>query len=112
MKLIEISKSGEFTNEIILDDFLREVVEATVSHYERIGFAQALGSSTHWLFAALLTFVFPQMTEAFSPAAIFGFFCGMMVLQLIWVKLYLPETKGVPLEEMPAQPGIVEEQEP
>ena len=40
MKLIDIPKSGEFKNEIILDDFLREVVEATVSHYERIGFAQ------------------------------------------------------------------------
>ncbi len=70
---------------------------------------QALGSSTHWLFAALLTFVFPYMAESFSPAKIFGFFCGMMVLQLIWVKLCVPETKGVPLEEMQARLGIADE---
>jgi MFS family permease len=70
---------------------------------------QALGSSTHWLFAALLTFVFPYMAESLSPATIFGFFCGMMVLQLIWVKLCVPETKGVPLEEMQARLEIADE---
>lgn len=61
---------------------------------------QALGSFTHWLFAALLTTVFPYMVASFAPALIFLFFCGMMVLQLLWVKLMVPETKGVPLEEL------------
>lgn len=70
---------------------------------------QALGSSTHWLFAALLTLAFPKMAEAFPPALIFGFFCFMMVLQLLWVKMFVPETKGVPLEEIQAQLGIAEE---
>jgi sugar porter (SP) family MFS transporter len=60
----------------------------------------ALGCGTHWLFAALLTFVFPKMTAALAPAIIFGFFAFMMVLQLIWVRFMVPETKGVPLEEM------------
>jgi SP family arabinose:H+ symporter-like MFS transporter len=69
---------------------------------------QALGSSTHWLFAALLTLVFPQMAEALSPAVIFGFFCGMMVLQLLWVTFFVPETKGVPLEDMQATLGIAD----
>ena len=64
---------------------------------------QALGSSTHWLFAALLTLVFPKMAESLAPAVIFGFFCGMMVLQLVWVLVAVPETKGVPLEEMQAR---------
>ena len=68
---------------------------------------QAWGSFTHWFFAAMLTLLFPQMVEAFPPAAIFGFFCGMMVLQLIWVKVFVPETKGVPLEEMQLRLGIV-----
>ncbi|MEZ6092570.1 MAG: sugar porter family MFS transporter, partial [Pirellulaceae bacterium] len=71
---------------------------------------QALGSSTHWLFAALLTLVFPVLAESFAPAIIFGFFCAMMVLQLIWVKLFVPETKGVPLEEMQALLGIADEE--
>jgi sugar porter (SP) family MFS transporter len=61
---------------------------------------QALGSFTHWIFAALLTTFFPKMVSEFAPGTVFLFFCGMMVLQLIWVKLMVPETKGVPLEEI------------
>ena len=61
---------------------------------------QALGSFTHWIFAALLTLFFPKMVEAFPPAVVFGFFCFMMVLQLLWVKVMVPETKGVSLEDM------------
>jgi len=70
---------------------------------------QALGSFTHWFFAASLTFVFPKMATAFPPSAIFGFFCFMMVLQLIWVRTMVPETKGVPLEEMQKKLGIADE---
>ncbi|MDB6018262.1 MAG: xylE [Pedosphaera sp.] len=61
---------------------------------------QSLGCFTHWFFAALLTTFFPQMVTAFPPGWVFLFFCGMMVLQLIWVKFMVPETKGVPLEDM------------
>ena len=61
---------------------------------------QALGSFTHWIFAALLTTFFPSMVAAFPPGGVFLFFCGMMVLQLAWVKFMVPETKGVPLEEI------------
>jgi len=61
---------------------------------------QALGSFTHWFFAASLTFVFPKMAEVLAPSVIFGFFCFMMVLHLVWVKVMVPETKGVTLEEM------------
>ncbi len=61
---------------------------------------QAFGSFTHWFFAASLTLVFPKMAEAMAPSVIFGFFCFMMVLQLIWVKMMVPETKGVALEAM------------
>jgi MFS family permease len=67
---------------------------------------QALGSFTHWFFAALLTTLFPRMVTAFAPGYVFLFFCGMMVLQLIWVKFMVPETKGVPLEQMHRKLGI------
>jgi MFS transporter, SP family, arabinose:H+ symporter len=67
---------------------------------------QALGSFTHWLFAALLTTFFPRMVTAFAPGYVFLFFCGMMGLQLAWVKIMVPETKGVPLEQMQRQLGI------
>jgi sugar porter (SP) family MFS transporter len=61
---------------------------------------QALGSFTHWMFAALLTTFFPAMVQHFAPGFVFLFFCGMMVMQLAWVELMVPETKGVPLEEI------------
>jgi SP family arabinose:H+ symporter-like MFS transporter len=64
---------------------------------------QALGSFTHWIFAALLTLVFPSLVGAFEPGTVFLFFCGMMVLQLVWVRSMVPETKGVSLEAMHAK---------
>lgn len=67
---------------------------------------QALGSFTHWIFAALLTTFFPRMVTAFEPGYVFLFFCGMMVLQLIWVKTMVIETKGVPLEQVQKRLGI------
>jgi sugar porter (SP) family MFS transporter len=67
---------------------------------------QTLGSFTHWTFAALLTTFFPKMVTAFPPGYVFSFFAGMMVLQLVWVKTMVPETKGVPLEEIQRQLGI------
>jgi sugar porter (SP) family MFS transporter len=71
---------------------------------------QALGSSTHWVFAALLTTFFPWMVklsgaeqEPSRAGYIFSFFGLMMVLQLIWVKVMVPETKGRTLEDIEAQ---------
>jgi sugar porter (SP) family MFS transporter len=68
---------------------------------------QALGSFTHWIFAALLTTFFPKMVSAFPAGWVFLFFCGMMVLQLLWVRTMVPETKGVPLEDMEKRLGIL-----
>ena len=67
---------------------------------------QTLGSSTHWIFAALLTTFFPKMVSAFPAGYVFLFFCGMMFLQLLWVKFMVHETKGVPLEQIQRQLGI------
>ena len=61
---------------------------------------QAIGCATHWVIAALLTTVFPSLVVLFPPSGVFAFFCGMMVLQLLWVLTMVPETKGVPLEEL------------
>jgi len=59
---------------------------------------QALGCFTHWVFAALLTTFFPKMVTVFAPGHVFAFFSGMMALQLVWVRLMVPETKGRSLE--------------
>src|SRR5580700_7124748 len=67
---------------------------------------QTLGSFTHWIFAALLTTFFPKMVSVFPAGYVFLFFAGMMVLQLVWVKTMVPETKGVSLEQIQRQLGI------
>jgi MFS family permease len=67
---------------------------------------QSLGSATHWIFAAGLTTVFPLMMAALAPGVVFLIFTGMMVLQLIWVKLMVPETKNRPLEEIERELGM------
>lgn len=64
---------------------------------------QAIGCATHWVMAAALTTVFPSLVVLFPPSAVFAFFCGMMALQLVWVLAMVPETKGVPLEEIAAR---------
>jgi MFS transporter, SP family, arabinose:H+ symporter len=67
---------------------------------------QALGSFTHWVFAALLTTFFPKMVTAFAPGYVFLFFCFMMVLQWVWVRTMVVETKGVPLEQVQQRLGV------
>lgn len=61
---------------------------------------QTLGSFTHWLYAALLTLIFPKLVTVLSPEFIFGMFCTLMCVQLIWIKFWVPETKGISLENM------------
>ncbi len=67
---------------------------------------QTLGCATHWVFAALLTLFFPKMVELFPAGHVFLFFCVMMVVQLIWVKMMVPETKGVSLEKIEERLGV------
>ncbi|MGO9109078.1 MAG: sugar porter family MFS transporter [Thermoguttaceae bacterium] len=67
---------------------------------------QALGSFTHWAWCALINFSFPVIVAHVSRSAPFAFFSAMMVLQLVLVWRFLPETKGVSLEEMQRHLGI------
>jgi sugar porter (SP) family MFS transporter len=60
---------------------------------------QALGSFTHWFMAALISWTFPVFAEI-SGGFIFTFYAFCMVLQLLWVLFKMPETKGIPLEEL------------
>ena len=51
--------------------------------------------------------VLPGDGAAFAPGYVFAFFSFMMVLQLVWVDDGVPETKGIPLEQMQKRLGIV-----
>ncbi len=61
---------------------------------------QALGSFTHWILAALVSFSFPYISATMGPANTFLFFAVMMMLQLLFVWKIMPETKGSSLEEV------------
>ncbi len=61
---------------------------------------QSLGSSTHWVMATVIAFTFPYFAERLGGGHTFAFFCGMMVLQLIFVWRFMPETKGSSLEQV------------
>lgn len=82
--------------------FISEIFPNQVRSY-----GQSLGSSVHWIMAALVTSVFPFFANspAIGPAKIFLFFMIMMILQLLWVLIKMPETKGVSLEEMEQKLG-------
>ena len=63
---------------------------------------QALGSFTHWFFAALIALTFPLAAESVPAWAIFGFFGVAMVFHLLWAIFIVPETKGKSLDELAA----------
>ncbi len=67
---------------------------------------QSLGTSTHWVFAALITLLTPIFIDreegifGSNPWPVFAFFAFMMALQLLFVWRLMPETKGKTLEEL------------
>ena len=67
---------------------------------------QSLGSLTHWAFAFVTTYAFPVLTDKLGGGFAFGLFFLCMVGQLFWVLKVMPETKGIPLEEMEEKLGL------
>jgi len=63
----------------------------------------ALGSLTHWVFAAVIANTFPYFSEQLGGGIIFAFFAVMMIFQLLYVWLMMPETKGISLENLQRQ---------
>ncbi len=61
---------------------------------------QAFGSSVHWIFAAIIPSLMPVLISGVGITSVFTLFAVMMVFQLLFVWRMMPETKGVPLEEL------------
>lgn len=61
---------------------------------------QSLGSFTHWTMATIIAFTFPYLAEQVGGGETFLFFTFMMMLQLIFVIGFMPETKGRSLEQI------------
>jgi sugar porter (SP) family MFS transporter len=67
---------------------------------------QSLGSSSHWVMNALISFIFPILAKS-SGGTPFAFFAAMMVLQFFVVLFIYPETKGISLEQLQRKLGII-----
>lgn len=74
--------------------FISEVFPSAVR-----GKGQALGSTTHWVMAAAITWLFPVVAGAVG-GWVFALFGAMMLAQFVWTWRYMPETNGVALEDM------------
>ncbi|KAF9011200.1 general substrate transporter [Cyathus striatus] len=59
----------------------------------------ALGSATNWLWNFLLSFFSPRIAAKIGPLILLIFF-GMLLFGYVYVYLFIPETKGLSLEEV------------
>jgi len=92
--LIGFIASFAFSQGAVIWVYLAEVFPTAVRAK-----GQSLGSATHWIMNALISWAFPIVAEYSKPAP-FAFFSAMMIVQLFVVASLYPETKGVTLEEM------------
>jgi sugar porter (SP) family MFS transporter len=68
----------------------------------------SLGSFTHWLMAAIISWTFPIIVERSANGGFYSFvfYSAMMLLHLFFVVKFLPETKGKSLENIQKELGI------
>lgn len=64
---------------------------------------QSFGTSTHWVLAAIIPSLVPVLFASIGAGVVFAVFAFMMVLQLLFVYFWMPETKGVSLESLAQQ---------
>ena len=81
---------------VIINELLPNAVRASGS---------AVATCLVWVLCLGVSWSFP-VVAAKSGAYAFGFFALMMVLQFIMVLKYLPETKGISLEELQKRLGV------
>ena len=61
---------------------------------------QSFGVSVHWILAAIIPSFVPVLFSSIGAGVVFLIFALFMVLQLFFVHYMMPETKGIPLEEL------------
>jgi sugar porter (SP) family MFS transporter len=68
----------------------------------------SLGSFTHWIMAAIISWTFPVIVEGSAKGGFYSFvfYSVMMLLHLFFVWKFLPETKGRSLETIQKELGI------
>ncbi|KAK8923256.1 Polyol transporter 5 [Metarhizium anisopliae] len=68
-----------------------------LSHRE-VGMSWAVATNNFW--ASVLSLTFPRMLSAMTPTGAFGFYAGLNLVALVFIFLFVPETKQKTLEEL------------
>ena len=64
------------------------------------GLGSSIGSLSNWGFNALVVWSFFKMTKVMGDSGVFWMFAIVALGGLVWGYFYIPETKGVSLEEI------------
>ena len=64
------------------------------------GVGMSFGSLSNWLFNGIVAFTFLKLVNALSPAGAFWLYALLGVTGIIWGYYYIPETKGITLEQI------------
>ena len=75
--------------------YIAEIFPTSIRSY-----GQAWGSGLLNIFAAIITLVGAVLINGLAPWVLFACFAALMVLQFFFTAFIMPETKGVPLEEL------------
>jgi hypothetical protein len=69
----------------------------------------SLGSFTHWIMAAIISWTFPVVVEGIPNGGVYSFifYSVMMLIAFIFIWRVMPETKGRSLEQIQKELGIV-----
>jgi MFS transporter, SP family, xylose:H+ symportor len=100
VSLIAFAAAHSFSQGTVIWVFISEIFPNRVRAR-----GQALGSFTHWIMAAVISWTFP-IIAASSGGYAFAFYAVCMVGQLFWVIFAMPETKGISLEQIQKKLGI------
>lgn len=64
------------------------------------GLGSSIGSLSNWGFNTLVVWTFFKMMKIMGEAEVFWLFAVIGIIGLIWGSFYIPETKGVSLEQI------------
>ncbi|GAA5876468.1 hypothetical protein JCM3774_003785 [Rhodotorula dairenensis] len=72
--------------------------EAFPLYVRDVGMSYA--TAVTWLFNFIVALTFPRLLSAFKPQGAFGWYAGWNAIGTVLVLLFVPETKGLSLEEL------------
>ena len=70
------------------------------------GMALSFSTAVSWMFTFITVQFSPYILNQFGGAVLFGFFGLFSLLAFVFVKIWIPETKGKSLEQIEEELGI------